>query len=107
LLLDFVQAARDRGLTPVPLEARARTGRATYRTGLTGWYLKRNRTVGVDTAGDFYVLSAPASLGARLTGVTLVPSDPPLVVGAGGRDGESIPLDELLTLRLQGGKDWS
>jgi hypothetical protein len=107
LLLEFVDAARARGLATVPLEARARSGRATYRTGLSGWYLKRNRSLAVDTAGDFYVLSAPASLRARLTGVTLAPSDPPLVVGAGGRDGESFPLDELLAQRLQAGADWS
>ena len=27
------------------------SGRATYRTGLVGWYLPRDRSLGVDTTG--------------------------------------------------------
>jgi hypothetical protein len=106
LLTAFVVAAQSRGLPVTPLVARARSGRATYRTGLSGWYLKRNRSLAVDTDGNFYVLTAPASLRARLTGVTVEPTDPPLVVGAGGRDGESMPMQELLALRLDAGPDW-
>jgi hypothetical protein len=56
--------------------------------------------------GSFYILSVPGGLRARFTGVTVPPSDPPLVVGAGGRDGESIPLPDLLRLRLDAGDDW-
>jgi hypothetical protein len=103
---EFVRAALDRGLRTSTLRARAYNGRATYRTGLTGWYLKRNGSLGVGTDGRFYVLSAPTSLRARLSGTTLAPSDPPLVVGVGGRDGESMPLAELLQLRLDAGDDW-
>src|SRR3954469_6119324 len=106
LIARFVDEAREHGLQPGPLKARSRTGGATYRTDITGWYLKRNGSVGVDTEGRFYVLSAPASLRSRFTGVTVTPSDPPLVVGVGGRDGESMPLDELLRLRLEAGDDW-
>lgn len=105
-LAAFVRAATARHLTPTTLRARAYNGRATYRTGLTGWYLKRNGSLGVDTAGRFYVLSAGSSLAARLRGVTVPPSDPPLVVGVGGRDGESMPLQQLLDLRLAAGDDW-
>jgi hypothetical protein len=39
-------------------------------------------------------------------GVTLRPADPPLQVGAGARDGESIALDVLLTMRLDAGNTW-
>jgi hypothetical protein len=106
LLADFVRAARDRGIAPVPLRARAINGRTLYRTGLTGWYLRRNGTLGVDEDGQFYILSSPTSLTARLRGATLAPSDPPLVVGVGGRDGESMPLRDLLRLRLDAGPDW-
>ncbi|MGO3485260.1 MAG: hypothetical protein ACTINV_14325, partial [Cellulosimicrobium funkei] len=42
LLADFVARARDRGLAPEPLRARAFDGTATYRTPLRGWYLRRN-----------------------------------------------------------------
>jgi hypothetical protein len=77
-----------------------------YRTGLTGWYLRRNGTIAVDERGDFYVMSAPTSLQSRLQGATLTPSDPPLVVGAGGRDGESIPLPDQLRQRLDAEETW-
>ena len=42
----------------------------------------------------------PGGLRERLTGVTLQPSPPPLVVGRGGRDGESGPLQDYLERRL-------
>ncbi len=106
LLAGFVHDARARGLAPVSLQARATNGRALYRTGLTGWYLKRNRSLAVDEDGQFYVLTAPPTLAARFRGATVAPSDPPLVVGAGGRDGESLPLADLLALRLAAGSAW-
>jgi hypothetical protein len=106
LLADFVRTARERGLPTVALRARAMNGRTLYRTGLTGWYLKRNGSLAVDENGDYYVMSAPTSIGSRLRGVTLSPSDPPLVVGRGGRDGESMPLAELLELRLAATDTW-
>ena len=106
LLAGFVRDAHERGLPTTPLKARATSGRAIYRTGLTGWYLKRNGSLAVDEDGRFYILTAPSSLGARLRGATVAPSDPPLVVGAGGRDGESMPLAELLALRLAAGETW-
>ena len=57
LLQQFVRDARERGLPTVALKARALNGRTLYRTGLTGWYLRRNGTLAVDEHGDFYVLS--------------------------------------------------
>src|SRR5215218_5744349 len=90
LLAGFVRDATARRLPPVPLKARAMNGRSLYRTGLTGWYLRRNGSLGVDTEGRFYVLSAPTSLASVVRGATVPPSDPPLVVGRGGRDGESM-----------------
>lgn len=106
LLADFVRAAHERGLPPKPLRATAYDGRSTYKTNLTGWYLKRDRTLGVDTAGELYVLTVPARVRARWTGVQLTPTEPALQVGIGGRDGDSIALDALLTLRLEAGTDW-
>ncbi|WP_069385751.1 hypothetical protein [Cellulosimicrobium cellulans] len=102
LLADFVVAARERGVPPEPLRARAFTGGATYRTGVEGWYLRRNRSVAVGTDGAFYVLGVPASLAARVRGATLEPSDPPLVLGKGGRDGESVDLADALARLLDG-----
>ena len=107
LLADFVRAARERGLPTVPLRARSMNGRSLYRTGLVGWYLKRNGSIAVDVNGDYYVMSAPATVTGKLLGVTLTPGDPPLVVGLGGRDGESMPLADLLALRLEATETWS
>ncbi len=106
LLRGFVRDARARSLPTVALKARAMNGRALYRTGLTGWYLKRNGSLAVDEEGRFYVMTAPTSITARLRGVTLAPGDPPLVVGRGGRDGESMPLAELIALRLDDTGTW-
>ena len=59
LLADFVRQARDRGIAPVALRARAINGRTLYKTGLTGWYLRRNGSLGVDEDGEFYILYRP------------------------------------------------
>jgi len=107
LVEEFVTQAQARGLRTSSLLARAHSGRARYRTGLTGWYLKRNGSLAVTEQGDFYVMSASSSLRARVSGTTLEPSDPPLAVGVGARDGESMPLKELLRLRLEAGDEWS
>lgn len=106
MILEFAHEAGRRGITAGPLLARAGDGRPSYRTGLAGWYLSRDGTVGVTTDGGYYTLVSPVSLKARLVGVTLQPTDPPLQVGAGGRDGESIALDVLLAMRLDAGDDW-
>ncbi|MEZ0448963.1 hypothetical protein [Cellulomonas sp. ICMP 17802] len=84
------------GPQPVELSARSYDGRARYRTPLTGWYLRRDETVAIDTTGKFYVLTTPPSLAARFRGVTPEPSAPPLVIGAGGKDGESLDMSEAL-----------
>jgi hypothetical protein len=102
----FVRDARARNLATTRLRAGSLNGRTTYKTPLEGWYIKRNQTLAVGVDGGFYILSAPASLTARFTGVVVHPSDPPLIVGAGGRDGESMPIAELLALRLEAGDAW-
>jgi hypothetical protein len=106
LLASFVRRAAERGLPPHPLTARSFDGRATYRTKVRGWYLKSNRTVAVGEHGEYYVLTVPSSLRARFTGADLSPSVPRLIVGAGGGDGETIPLARLLDQRLDSGVSW-
>lgn len=106
LVSGFVQEALRRGIRTRALRARAYSGGATYRTGLRGWYLMRQGNLAVDTDANYHVLTVPPSLLARVRGVTLVPEDPPLAVGRGARDGESMPLEMLLRLRLDGGDDW-
>lgn len=106
LLDDFVRRAAERGLRPHPLSARTFDGRATYKTHVRGWYLKSNRSVAVGEDGEYYVLTVPASLRARFTGADLSPSTPRLIVGAGGGDGETVPLAQLLDRRLDAGVSW-
>lgn len=82
------------------LTARSYSGTTRYRTQVQGWYLKQDRSVGLGTDGRFYVLSCPGGLMARMRGVQLAPSDAPLELGRGGRDGESIPLTEAIARLL-------
>ena len=106
LLADFVRQAAERRLAPETLRARSFNGSATYRTRLRGWYLKANRSIAVGADGEFYVLTVPSSLRARFTGAEVAPSVPRLVVGAGGGDGETMPLAQLLRRRLDAGVSW-
>ncbi|WFE21300.1 hypothetical protein O7621_26210 [Solwaraspora sp. WMMD937] len=103
LLAEFVAAARRHGIAAQHLSAQPHHGRGRYRTGLHGWYLKSDRTLAVGTDGNLYLLTVPASLRSRLTGVRVSSMEPRLVIGAGGRDGESIPLATLLDRRLAAG----
>lgn len=103
LVAEFARTATERGLPTEPLLARGFGGRARYRTGLRGWYLKPDRSLAVATDGEFYILSVPDGLLARVRGARLTPARPGLTIGEGARDGESLPLAELLSLRLAQG----
>lgn len=103
MLRTFVAAAGRAGPVPERLRVQSYEGRGTARTGLTGWYLRGDRTVAVGTDGRFYVLTARLSALDRLRGATVAPADPPLVLGAGGKDGDSLALAAALTRLLP---DW-
>lgn len=102
----FAEQARAAGLATTELRARPYSGRGRFRTGVRGWYVKRDGSLGVGEDGRWYVLVVPPSLRARLTGVELDPSDASLQVGKGARDGESIELEVLLRQRLESGDDF-
>jgi hypothetical protein len=106
LLDGFVERAGSAGLEPHPLHAKTLDGRSTYRTHVRGWYLRADRSIAVGAAGEYYILTVPASLRARFAGAELSPSRPRLIVGAGGGDGQPIPLTELLDRRLEAGSRW-
>ncbi|WP_062528774.1 hypothetical protein [Demequina rhizosphaerae] len=107
LIEAFARDAAAAGIRPEPLTARTYSGTGRVRTQVSGWYLKRDRSVGVGTDGAFYVLSTPGGLRERLRGAALAPSEPPLELGRGARDGESLPLTEALRKRLAAGNDWA
>ncbi|MBN2176738.1 MAG: hypothetical protein JW722_03675 [Demequinaceae bacterium] len=106
LIKEFVSRAIAAGIPTTRLKARSYDGAARYRTTVEGWYLRRDLSVGVDAEGLFYVLSAPASLVSRFKEVSLTPSDPPMELGRGARDGESMPLPDALEKRLMAGADF-
>lgn len=96
----FVSAAQRDGLSAQPLLVRGYGAKGHARTELRGWYLKADHSMAVSEAGDFYLLIAELTWKERLWGTHPQPSDPPLVLGAGGRDGEAIDLTAALTKLL-------
>ena len=101
VLIDrFLRQASEAGLATEELTARPWSGRGRYRTGVQGWYLRRDHSVGLGVDGHYYVLVVPPVRLGRWRTVRVDPSPPPLQVGQGARDGESISLDALLQLRL-------
>jgi hypothetical protein len=101
----FVAEATQAGLPTEELTARPWSGSGRYRTGIHGWYLRANRSVGVDIDGRFYVLNVSPVRFGRWRTVRVDPVPPPLVVGKGAGDGEVFDLDVLLRRRLQWSDD--
>lgn len=101
LLAEFVAVARDR-LPTEPLLVKGYGGRGTAKSDVIGWYLRIDKTIGLGTDGSFYVLTAPLGVLDRMRGVRLQPTPPPLIIGAGGPDGDSIDLVAALDRLLPG-----
>ena len=98
----FVGDARARGLAAEPLRATLYTGQSV-KTDKVGWYLRKNQSLAIGEDGSYYVLTVPGGLRERFAGVRLTSSPPPLIVGKGGRDGESGSLTDFLAWRLEAG----
>ena len=96
VLIDAVVAtARERGIPTERLMATQLDGRVV-KTDRAGWYVNKKKSVAVGEGGEWFILTVPSSAWGRFTGVKLHPSPPELVVGRGGRDGESGDLSEFL-----------
>ncbi len=105
LLTAFVADARAAGLVPEPLLARGYSRGRRYPTSLRGWYLRGDRSCAVGHDGRFHLLAVPdtllgAVLPQRLRHAEVPASPPPLVLGRGGRDGDSIDLADALARLL-------
>lgn len=100
MLAELVAELKRRGVKPERLRARVPGSATSFRTSVDGWYLRQNRSLGVGLDGEYFILDTSGGFRALLMGVDLQPSDPPLRIGVGARDGESILLTELLEQRL-------
>jgi hypothetical protein len=102
LIDQFIRDAAAAGIAPEPLKASLYTGQRV-KTDRSGWYLRKNESVAIGSDGSYFILTVPGGLKERLRGVKLQPSPPPLIVGKGGRDGETGDLAEFLQRRLEQG----
>ena len=101
LIDEFLVSVKAAGLAPQPLKATTLDGHVV-KTDKVGWYLRTNHSVGIDTEGNYYSLTVPGGWMERLRGVKLEPTLAPLVIGRGGRDGETGDLKEFLAWVLDG-----
>ena len=97
----FVARLHELGVSPEPLQATLLNG-SRVKTGQSGWYLNQARTLAVAADGTYYQLVTAGAALARFTGVKLQPSAPTLVIGRGGRDGETGDLADFLERALDG-----
>lgn len=101
LIDQFLTDVKTSGVDPVPLKAVTLDGHVV-KTDKTGWYIRQNHSLAIGVDGGYYVLTVPGGWKERLRGVKLPRTDPPLVVGKGGRDGETGDLTEFLQWVLDG-----
>ena len=102
LIDEFVATAKAKGIAPGPLLATLYTGHSV-KTDKVGWYLRKNESLAIGEDGSYYVLTVPGGLRERFSGVKLKATPPPLIVGKGGRDGESGDMADFLKWRLEAG----
>lgn len=100
LIDSFTQAALAAGLPAERLRVRGYGGKGTASSNIIGWYIRKDQSMGVGTDSKLYRLAVPLGLRERVIGVTLTSMPAPMVLGAGGRDGESIDLAEALQRQL-------
>ncbi len=99
LVDEFVATAAARGLQPEPLRALLMDG-TRVKSDQVGWYINKSQTLAIAPDARFFKLLTTGGRFARFTGVKLTPSPPPLVVGRGGRDGETGDLKDFLERTL-------
>lgn len=102
LLDQFVTAATAADLPTTRFVVLGFGGRGRARSDIDGWLLRRNGTIGLGTDGTMYRLTDDLSLLDRFRTVTPRAIPPQRQIGAGGRDGDSIMLEDALERLLPG-----
>ena len=72
LIDEFLVSVKAAGLAPQPLKATTLDGHVV-KTDKVGWYLRTNKSLGLDAEGNYYVLTVPGGFMERLRGVKLTP----------------------------------
>lgn len=98
----FMEAAERAKLAPGELTVRGFGGRGRAKSTIRGWELRRDGTIALGEDGRIYRLTADLSILDRFRSVTPEEIEPPLVIGAGGRDGDSVELEIALDRVLPG-----
>ena len=97
LLASFLPVVKAHGPAPVELVVQGYGGQGSAKSNLRGWYLRNNRTCALGTDGKFYVLIAPLNrFHPSFMKVKVAPTRPPLIIGEGGKDGDSIDLADAV-----------
>lgn len=100
LVDDFVEKAKSANLPVVDIRARTFDGHLV-KTGVRGWYIRRDHSIAIGDDGKYYQLTVPGGFWSRFTGVKLTPTMPLLTVGKGGKDGETGDLKDFLGRALR------
>lgn len=95
-IAEFMDRMQGAQVPPERLVAKKLSGNGPVRTTQFGWYIRSNRSAAIGVDGKFYLLLADGGIRTWLRGADINPSPPPLVLGASGRDGESITLRDAL-----------
>ena len=96
-LAEFLPVVTAHGPAPVDLVVQGYGGVGQAKSNRRGWYLRNNRTCALGTDGKFYVLIAPLSRFHPVwKKVEVPPTRPPLIIGEGGKDGETIDLADAI-----------
>lgn len=97
-----MEVVRARGLAPAELTVRGFGGKGRARSSVRGWELRRDGKIALGEDGKVYRMTRDLGLLDRFRAVTPEEIDPPMVIGAGGRDGDSIELAIALDRLLPG-----